>query len=1001
MDDFEDTCEVVDKDQFPASDISQSDTSGNYSKYQIYQALAPSMKGNIIERYQSSPMLVKTRMIPIEIFKKIVNSNKELFGFSVIQKGANDKREGLKLNFGGNFTPMEPSELEAVLLEDCPHNIKKFSLSSRANAIKSQMDTLIQDYQIEKPTFEEEFDLKIQLYRREELPGLEIINWQWVRKDEKEEDHKIRTKRRRSSSDTIIEGNLTVQKNAEIAGCLNVRSDIKAAKISTHGADLAEWRPICEETNKLFGEIDSPCGRVVIWAEKTEYTIRIPKHVKEGYEISVVSSDPGMIIGEQNKTRFQYNAKIVSDGYAPVCVIGDVRKNDYLIPSGKDDGTAKAWTGNENSLIFAMAAENGNEETGMVHAHIYRRPYPRPARLRDATSNLDQLVKHVIIELKEKDETAQTLIYQRCKNIKNLSPKNYHEKILDILKTARKDHDRIFTKFKKALTAEIRRLESLATTSEPRSINLRSYQKELVRRAKDRARSIIVLPTGTGKTFVAAEVMYQRLKKMEDKICIFLSTTIPLQMQQTYELREYISSRNKRIDVKPLASDATNQHALLRSKNTVYVMTAGGFNNVVTTEELLNHIVLLVADEIHHLECNNKKHYYNKIVEKWHRVDRLGLTATPAASITDDSTSKKFDSLLEIFGTDNHGFLQVIDEKEDLDRFCTEIKFTTQCVVMDSADKECIRVLEKFIVNLERSLEDNVSFTLIFPDVKNVYGYQVQVTAMAKEILEKMKGDQKAIIYRSQLIFLSYLSEGLSLVKNLGHKYSYMHISKRGKNSILTDGSDDCNEFLKDVGNLLHELESAESANSEDQHPKFMEMKKVILSFIAQSNENRCKVLVFANTRRVVTELSRRINIDKDFISKNIRSDFLLGSSSNRRPDRPNGLNMSQDEQLKILRDFKYGEVDVLVATTIAEEGIDITKCNLVIQYDVSSSGKCLQQRAGRARALNPVVHSIYYADEDKKIDEAKALYKSEVELDRMNDQIQRRANNLKKMNTP
>eukprot|EP00944_MAST-04C_sp_MAST-4C-sp1_P009039 g9039.t1 len=941
-----------------------------------------------MKRYSASRMLVKTRMIPIEIFKKIVVSNEELFGFSIVQKDAkssHDTREGLKLSFGGKSTTLKPNPSSIL---DCAQSVKKFSISSGDKLIKSQMDTLIKKHRTEKPTSEQKFDLKIQLYRREGSGGLEIINWQWAKQS---------TKRRRPSNDRIIRGNLIVEGNVEIAGNVNVCGDIQGDTIFTSGADLAEFRPICNKTKQLFEEIGSPCGRVVVLTEENKYTVRFPKHPKECYEVSVVSTEAGVVLGKQNKEQFPYCAKIVAEGYAPVCFVGDVKENDFLIPSGRNDGTAKKWGKNENSLlIFAQAAKDGNKETRMVPARIFHRPYPRPARLYDATPEFDQLVQGVITKLKEEDKNAQLLVNKRCAMLKELSPKNYRELISDILKNALEGPDRRFTKFKKALHAEIQRVKSLANKSVPRSIKLRNYQNELVRRAEDRSRSIIVLPTGTGKTFVAAEVIYRRLKKKEDKVCIFLCTTKPLQMQQGNELREYISSYNATIHVVSRHSDSTDQHFLENSKHTLHVMTAGGFNNLVATEKLLNHIDLIVLDEIHHLECKKKKHPYNYIVEKWRRVDLLGLTATPAASITDDSTRKKFESLLKAFDTDDHGFLQVIKEKEDLNRFCVKTKFTKQCIAMDSTDKGCIKILEEFIADIEMDLEDNIlednkSFQLVFPNIKDVYGYQVQVTAMATEVLEKLKRDQMAILYRSQLIFLSYLSEGLSLVKNLGHNYALAYILERGRKSIQTDGSDDCKKFIDDVEALLSKLKSAHSANPEYQHPKFMEMKKTILSCITQSKD--CKVLIFATTRRVVMELSRKINSDPDFSSKNIRSDFLLGSSSNTHPGRPNGLKMSQEEQVQTMNDFKCGGINVLFATTIAEEGIDIIKCNLVIQYDVSASGKCLQQRAGRARAQNSAVHSIYYTDEFKEFDETKAFYKSVVELDRMNHQLQKRAN--------
>jgi ERCC4-related helicase len=38
--------------------------------------------------------------------------------------------------------------------------------------------------------------------------------------------------------------------------------------------------------------------------------------------------------------------------------------------------------------------------------------------------------------------------------------------------------------------------------------------------------------------------------------------------------------------------------------------------------------------------------------------------------------------------------------------------------------------------------------------------------------------------------------------------------------------------------------------------------------------------------------------------------------------------------QKEKLDDFSTGEIKILCATTVAEEGIDISACNLIIQYN-------------------------------------------------------------------
>ena len=57
---------------------------------------------------------------------------------------------------------------------------------------------------------------------------------------------------------------------------------------------------------------------------------------------------------------------------------------------------------------------------------------------------------------------------------------------------------------------------------------------------------------------------------------------------------------------------------------------------------------------------------------------------------------------------------------------------------------------------------------------------------------------------------------------------------------------------------------------------------------------------------------------------------------------------MSQKEQIKTLEEFKDGTYNVLVATSVAEEGLDIAECDLIIFYDVVPSAIRTIQRRGR-----------------------------------------------------
>jgi hypothetical protein len=100
---------------------------------------------------------------------------------------------------------------------------------------------------------------------------------------------------------------------------------------------------------------------------------------------------------------------------------------------------------------------------------------------------------------------------------------------------------------------------------------------------------------------------------------------------------------------------------------------------------------------------------------------------------------------------------------------------------------------------------------------------------------------------------------------------------------------------------------------------------------------------------------------------------------------------MSNCEQNKILKAMKDQEINVLVATDIAEEGLDIKSCQLVINFDSPSTAKSFIQRRGRARAEEPSMVSLISRGTESGqkllddlvtyIDDAEKLYKTTDEL--------------------
>lgn len=58
-----------------------------------------------------------------------------------------------------------------------------------------------------------------------------------------------------------------------------------------------------------------------------------------------------------------------------------------------------------------------------------------------------------------------------------------------------------------------------------------------------------------------------------------------------------------------------------------------------------------------------------------------------------------------------------------------------------------------------------------------------------------------------------------------------------------------------------------------------------------------------------------------------------------------------QHEQGDTIRNFRQGKLNLLIATSVAEEGLDIPECNLVVRYGLLTNEIAQQQAIGRARA--------------------------------------------------
>lgn len=104
--------------------------------------------------------------------------------------------------------------------------------------------------------------------------------------------------------------------------------------------------------------------------------------------------------------------------------------------------------------------------------------------------------------------------------------------------------------------------------------------------------------------------------------------------------------------------------------------------------------------------------------------------------------------------------------------------------------------------------------------------------------------------------------------------------------------------------------------------------------------------LVLVKERITASKISKILQEQDDIKRMGLRVTHLVGHGGGS----GEGGGMAVNQQKKILRDIKHHKYHIVVATSVAEEGIDIPECELVITMNLPSSVTALVQMRGRAR---------------------------------------------------
>ena len=432
------------------------------------------------------------------------------------------------------------------------------------------------------------------------------------------------------------------------------------------------------------------------------------------------------------------------------------------------------------------------------------------------------------------------------------------------------------------------------------SIEKRDYQVSLANQAMDE-NCIVVLPTGLGKTAVGLQVIAEYLSKGTGGI-LFLAPTRVL-VHQHYE---FLKSNLTLDDISLITGEDTVQKRSKLWNNSVICATPE-----ITKNDLDRQLVsadqfsLVIFDEVHRTVGD---YAYSGIAQRLEDSTAriLGMTATLP------SEKEKATEILTRLRISN-----VAEKTED----SPDVKPYIQETVTQWISVELPPELKAIQTLLKLALDER--YDMLKKNGIRLLEQQQSLSALLRIrqfVLNQNRRSAKPLFTAIRIHYALNILEAHGITPFL--KFCERAREKKGA------GVKELFEVDPNFTRAIHLAKEAQSRGIE--HSKIPKLKEVIESVPG-------KALIFTSYRDSVDLIYNKLT------ELGISAGILIGKAGQ--------TGLKQKKQIETVQKFRDGLFQVLVATRVGEEGLDIAEVNQVIFYDnVPSSIRFIQRRGRTGR---------------------------------------------------
>ncbi|XP_053451315.1 Fanconi anemia group M protein isoform X2 [Nycticebus coucang] len=464
----------------------------------------------------------------------------------------------------------------------------------------------------------------------------------------------------------------------------------------------------------------------------------------------------------------------------------------------------------------------------------------------------------------------------------------------------------------------------------PTNCPVRDYQLHISRTALF-CNTLVCLPTGLGKTFIAAVVMYNFYRWFPSGKVVFMAPTKPLVTQQIEACYQVMGIPQSHMAEMTGSTQALTRKEIWCNKRVLFLTPQVMVNDLSRGVCPAVEIKCLVIDEAHkalgnYAYCQAVQQVITNLL-----IGQIELRSEDSPDILPYSHERRVEKLVVPLGEE-----------------------------LAAIQKTYVQVLEAFASSL-------VQRNVLRRDIPNLTKYQIILARdqFRKNPSPNIVGKQQGMIEGEFAICIS-LYHGYELLQQMGMRSLYFFLCgimdgtkgmTRSKNELSQN---------EDFMGLYNHLEcmfahtrspsaggvAALQKGDTDKkffysHPKLKKLEEVVVEHFKSWNakntsEKKCdetRVMIFSSFRDSVQEIAQMLLQHQPVI----RVMTFVGHASGK-----STKGFTQKEQLEVVKQFRDGGYNTLVSTCVGEEGLDIGEVDLIICFDAQKSPIRLVQRMGR-----------------------------------------------------